>query len=240
MIASWPEPTLPIRLESGWAHVYMIALEKKLPDDQVAWLSAEEQARAARYRSPEHSRRFIAAHIQVRQILSSYEQVRPGELTFTTNEHGKPALVGSTRMQFNLSHTSGWALLAVTDSLPVGIDLESQRENVNHHGISNRFFSPAEVNALAALPENERLASFLSVWTRKEAYIKARGGGLSIPLTSFDVSVHIGNPVTLVDRGVPGSASGWSIYDIPLGDDFFAALAVNGSLEGIRSFRWPG
>jgi 4'-phosphopantetheinyl transferase len=230
--AAPPAPSL----EPGWAHVFRLTLD--LPAQRMqalhGLLSADEQERAARYHFDIDRRRFTAARGQIREILAAYLSMPAQDLAFFYNPQGKPSLPGG-RLCFNLSHTLGIGLLAVTQAQETGIDVEGVNRKVDSPGIASRFFAPAETNALFALPEADRARAFFDCWTRKEAYIKARGLGLSIPLDSFEVGLEPGKPPTL-----RAPDEGWSIYALDPGSGFTAALVVQGSLKGIRCWDWGG
>lgn len=152
-------------------------------------LSAEERQRGARFLHAEDRHRFLLTRASVRTVLSRYAPVAPQDWTFTANAHGRPAIATShphaADLCFNLSHTRGLIVLGVCRDRELGVDVENLRERLPSPGIAERFFSPQESAALAALPEPLRHERFFAYWTLKEAYIKARGRGLSIPLDHF-------------------------------------------------------
>jgi len=156
------------------------------------------------------------------------------ELAFDLNEFGKPELAGSEIM-FNLSHSHGLALFAVTRGRAIGIDIERIREEMTIGKIARRFFSPAEASALSALPAHQQAEAFFNCWTRKEAWIKARGQGLSIALNSFEVSLAPGEPARLrATRPDPEEASRWSLVALACEPGYAAALAVAGEIGNVR------
>ena len=233
---SWmPAPT-PAVLEPGWAHIFRLSLD--LPSTRLqalhVLLNSTEQERAARYHFDIDRQRFTAARGQLREILAAYLNRPAQSLAFDYNPQGKPSLP-ETGLRFNLSHTQGIGLLAVTDGQEAGIDVEGINRRVDSPGIVRRFFAPAEVDALFALPEAQRQRAFFDCWTRKEAYIKARGLGLSIPLDSFEVGLEPGIPPTL-----RAPDPGWYIYAIDPGPNFTAALVVEGAIQGMRYWDWGG
>lgn len=232
MFFPWPAPPCPLRLEPGWAHIFRFRLD--LDAARLAalgrLLNAEEQARAARYIPEDARRSFIAARGMMRTLLGAYQGQPPESLRFTLNPQGKPAQPGSG-LCFNLSHSAGLGLLAVTAGQEVGVDLESTRRPVEIENIARRFFAPQETAALLALPAAEQVRAFFTIWTRKEAYIKARGQGLSIPLDSFTVNTGMPPRLTVPDPG-------WTIHYIPTGPDYAAALVVQGELQGLRLWDW--
>ena len=232
--SEWTAPPHSLAVEAGWAHIFRLYLD--LPAGRLAalraHLSADELARAARYHFEIDRQRFTAARGQLREILSSYLGVRPESLTFTYNEHGKPALVeGEPR--FNLSHSQNRGLLGVLPGSEIGVDVEGVQRLVDYPNIARRFFAPGEVESLFQLPAEDQPLAFFNCWTRKEAYIKARGQGLSIALDSFEVTHAPGRPVNL-----RAPENGWSIYALDPGPGFSAALVVEGQLRGIRCWDW--
>jgi 4'-phosphopantetheinyl transferase len=216
--------------------VWRIALDQ--PADIVAdlrgVLAAAEIERAERFRVDLGANRYIVGRGAMRPLLERYTGVRAEELTFVHNEFGKPELPGSEIM-FNLSHSHGIALFAVTRGRAIGIDIERIREEVTMDKIAERFFSPAEASALSALPGHQRAEAFFNCWTRKEAWIKARGHGLSIPLNSFEVSLAPGDPARLLaTRPDPEEASRWSLLALDCEPGYAAALAVAGEIGEVR------
>lgn len=158
-----------------------------------ALLSRSERERAARFHFPEHARRFIAAHGRLRQVLAEVLQMPPGQLEFATGAHGKPLLAGAASasdIRFNLSHSGDWALIGWSRQRDIGVDIESWRPMRDEQALVRRFFSPAEIAAYAATDTELRSRAFFDAWSRKEAYVKAVGRGLGLPLDSFDVSLH--------------------------------------------------
>ncbi|NUN53352.1 MAG: 4'-phosphopantetheinyl transferase superfamily protein, partial [Planctomycetaceae bacterium] len=157
---------------------------------------------------------------------------RPEGLRILEDDLGKPRLggeCGQGRWRFNVSHSGGLWACAVALNREVGLDLEEIRPGRAVESIMNRYFSPAEAAALAALPGGEREAAFHRVWTRKEAWLKARGLGISIPLDSFEVSHGPGEARLLATRPDPGEAGRWTLRDLDLGPGYAAALCLEGT-----------
>lgn len=151
-------------------------------------LDAEERARAARFRFEHDRQSYIAAHALLRAMLSERLPVAPADWRFTVNPQGKPEVVtapGEPRLRVNLSHTRGLVAAALTVDHDVGIDVEWRARDGLTLELADRFFAPAEVTALEALPAERLNDGLFAFWTLKEAYIKAVGLGLSIPLDSF-------------------------------------------------------
>jgi len=185
-------------------------------------LSTEERQRAGRFRFVEHRRHYIACRGMLREILATYLDVFPSQIRFAYNAYGKPVVPGSD-VRFNVSHSDGWAMFAVTRGRDVGIDIERIEERFMQDQIPERFFSPREVETLRGSPPEQQTDAFFRCWTRKEAYIKARGLGLALPLDSFDVSLRPDEPAALL-RG----AGNWSVKELPAPDGFQAAVVSEG------------
>ena len=211
-------------------HVWRAALDR--PPDRVAALAAllspDERDRAARFHFARDRRRYTVGRGVLRRLLGAYLGVPGDGLVFSYGPQGKPALA-SGDLRFNLAHTGAVALYAVTRRREVGVDIEGFRPDFATDEIAERFFSDAERRALRALAPAERCRAFFSCWARKEAYIKALGGGLSIPLDGFDVSLAPGEPAALLaTRPIAADAARWTLAEIEAGPDAAAALAVEG------------
>jgi 4'-phosphopantetheinyl transferase len=149
-------------------------------------LNADEKARAARFYFDKHRRRFATTRAAVRIILARYLNIAPEHLEFTYTNHGKPSVVNSQKLQFNLSHTGDTALLAVGKGYPVGVDIE-QYSARPYEGIAKNLFSEKELADLHKAPASLKPALFFHVWAQKEAFIKISGLGLSYPTKEFTV-----------------------------------------------------
>jgi len=224
-------------LESGEVHVWRIELVQ--PDDVLDgfWttLGADETDRANRFHFEKHRRAFVAGRGFLRDVLGRYLNAKPESLRFYYGSYGKPALNGEhihTRLRFNMSHSHNLALLAVTENNQIGVDVEYMRADFATADIAQRFFSPAEVECFNALAEEERVAAFFRCWTRKEAFIKATGKGLSQSLDSFDVTLAPEAAAELL-RVDQEDASRWFLSDLDAGGEYAAALAVEGKVSKI-------
>jgi len=199
-------------------------------------LSADESQRAARFHFPEDRDRYIVAHGSLRNILSGYLDCKPNQLAFSTNKYGKPALE-RYHLEFNLSHSGDFALVAVAKDHKVGVDVERIRSDMEFESIARRFFSPSEVSEVLALPLKQRDLGFFNCWTRKEAYIKAQGLGLSLPLDSFDVSLTPNEPATLrATRPDSQEAARWTLSSPEVESNYRAAVAVE--MQGVEFRLW--
>jgi 4'-phosphopantetheinyl transferase len=202
------------------------------------YLSAEEKERAARFHFDRDRNRFVIARCTLRNILACYLQQRPSELQIQYGEQGKPALVPDSAgrsLSFNLSHSEDLAVLALAWDRNIGIDVERIRDDVEYEDIARSRFSKGEVNSLMALAPRDRTEGFFLAWTRKEAYVKARGGGLQVPLDSFDVNLKPGEPARFL-RGVDPR---WQIVDCSVEHGYPAALVYDGTPAYVRFLRCP-
>jgi 4'-phosphopantetheinyl transferase len=206
-------------------------------------LAREERARAERFRFAIHRARFIASRGILRDILGRYLRREPRALRFAYNGYEKPSLAEEGvdgPIFFNVTHAEAMALYAFTRLDDVGIDVEQMTsEAKDYEDIAAAFFSLAEVEQLRAVPEEQRQEAFLNGWTRKEAYIKARGLGLSLGLDQFDVALTPGAPAALLATREAGQEpSWWSLHALAPGPGFIAALAVQGRPSAIRCWQW--
>jgi 4'-phosphopantetheinyl transferase len=231
----------PARLKLDVNHVDVWRADLELGPPELyqlqKTLSPDELDRAARFHFPEDQQRFIAARGVLRYILARYLGRSPAELHFSYASFGKPSLASdcaADSLRFNLSHSGSMALYAVTRQREVGIDLERIEPKFAGDGIAEKFFSRNEVAKLRSLPANARLQAFFNCWTRKEAYVKARGAGLQIPLESFDVSLAPDEQGAFLSEG----ESGWSLQALALDPDYVGAVAVEGSGWQLRLWQW--
>ena len=204
-------------------------------------LAEDERARAERFVFQEDRDRFIAARGILRDLLARYLQCEPRDIEFSYGPRGKPAISGGESRQplcFNLSHSHGLAVIGIGSEREIGIDVERMRPEFAGEEIAKRYFSANEIAELTRLPAELRTEGFFLCWTRKEAYIKARGDGLYIPLDSFDVSLTPGKPTTLSSA----DASQWSIesFNPSLVSDpsYAAAVVAQGKDWTARYFEW--
>jgi 4'-phosphopantetheinyl transferase len=195
-------------------------------------LSADEHERAERFRFRKDREHFIAARGLLRILLGRYLDLPPRQLSFSYSPYGKPQLAGvsgGAALRFNVSHSHGIALYAVALGREIGVDVEYIRREVVGESIAEHFFSAREVASLRALPAEMQPQAFFNCWTRKEAFIKAIGEGLSFPLDEFDVSLVPDEPAALLNtRNGPLEAARWSLQALPVDEGYVAALAVEG------------
>lgn len=250
MQTEWIRPPKELDLTADRVDVWRVHLSSTTPNETS--LSAEERQRAARFHFDSDRDRFIVAHAGLRDVLSRYLQCEPSELNFSVNEFGKPSLTRSNdfsrsttevvttmEIEFNLSHSGDFALIAIARGRNVGVDVELIREDIELENLARRNFSQRENQELMTLPVEQQTLGFFNCWTRKEAYIKAQGLGLSLPLDSFDVSLAPNEPAILrATRPDAKEASRWSLHSLNVESDYAAALAVEGNALEIRCWDW--
>jgi 4'-phosphopantetheinyl transferase len=239
----WRPPSPHAILSRHEVHVWRASLDLTASHrESLSGISADELERAQRFHFEKDCARFIVARGLLRAILSRYLNVDPTHLRFHYTAYGKPALAtGFSRntLSFNLSHSDELALFAITHDREIGVDLERIRYDIADEQIAQRFFSPREIMSLRGLSVDRRSEMFFQYWTRKEAYLKARGEGLSFPLERFDVSLIRGDaakPICLADD-LQESAD-WHVQDLFAGAGYAAAIAVAGSGWRLSCWQW--
>jgi 4'-phosphopantetheinyl transferase len=227
-----PAPT-DLVLSSRDVHVWRASLEQPeaLIQQLAQTLSEDERTRASRFYFERDRKHFIVGRGLLRTILGCYLSLEPTQLQFCYGSRGKPALANmgdSDTLQFNLSHSHGLVLYAVTRDRKIGIDLEQIRPTSDVEKLAERFFSPREHAAIRSLPSSQKQEAFFHAWTCKEAYLKAIGEGLA-GLEQVEVSLVPGEPVRLLSTGEDSPASSrWSVQVLTPAPDYIAALAVEG------------
>lgn len=229
------------RLLTGEVHIWRVDLdcEAEVLRSLEAVLPPEERDRAARFKFDHLQRRWTAAHGALRIILADYVDAAPDELVFEEGAQGKPTLAGSSpAVEFNLSHSGSIALVAIASEGSVGVDVEIVRPNIDYLELSRRFFAPAEADEIEALPPDQRVAAFFACWTRKEAFVKALGTGLSTALDRFRVTVRAESAaeVVWVEEGLEVREH-WSLVDLSE-PGAAAAVAVRQPSAIVRCFRF--
>lgn len=200
-------------------------------------LSPDELDRSVKFHFAKDRQRFITGRGILRDILARYLDQAPAEFHFSYTSHGKPSLDHRSNpdgLRFNLSHAGNLALYAIARNREVGIDLEQIEPKFAEDGIAERFFSRNEVAKLRSLPASVWSQAFFNCWTRKEAYVKARGAGLQIALDSFEVSLAPGEEARFLSEG----EIGWSLEAFTPDRDHVAAIAAEGHDWRSRLWQW--
>jgi 4'-phosphopantetheinyl transferase len=242
----WATATDTLTLGKDEVHVWRASLN--LTDAPLRELSCvlapDEVARAARFHFRKDHDHFVAARGILRSLLGLYLGTNPARIRFAYNSYGKPSLEavsGEDALHFNVSHSNGLALYAFTRGREVGIDVEYARADFACKEVAERFFSASEVSALRALGTGDYTEAFFNCWTRKEAFIKALGEGLTCPLASFSVSLIPREPAALLSvEGRAVEPSRWSLRELHPGRGYAAALALEAAACSLKFYRWPG
>ncbi len=226
---AWPAgPSAPM-LSPDEVHVWAVPLAvgpQRLAELREL-LDEEERRRAARYAHVPSREQFIVSRAMLRTLLGRYLNRAPREVRFATGPQGKPVLPSPEGMHFNVSHTQGLALIAIARLGEVGIDVEQSRHCPTYLDMAERFFTPAEAAALRSLPADRSIEAFFHVWTRKEAFLKALGLGLSHGLERFEVAVPPEQPVRILHiDGDPAAGARWSLLELAPARGYVGALAV--------------
>ncbi|MGP0594055.1 4'-phosphopantetheinyl transferase family protein [Nitrospira sp. T9] len=212
-------------------HVWRVHLDRSPRQAALyrADLSEGERARAERYRLPHHQYQFISTRGILRNLIGHYVGIPPGTLGLENNLQGKPSLTEPPHpaLQFNVSHTSGMALLAFTVEHAVGIDVEQVNRNVSDQDIATRYFSPQEAAYLATLSPDKRTQEFLTYWTCKEAYLKMQGIGLSGGMAQCEIALdQDGLKATVRSTHEPDRGNDCLLFRINAGQTHIGALSV--------------
>lgn len=242
MIA-WSVPASLPPLVAGELHCWAASIAVCAPniDAWRALLSDEEQVRCAALQQVRDRDRFVVTHAIMRLLLAHYAHTPPSALGFSVGAHGKPALAAPDRaLNFNLSHSGDLVLIAVAD-VPVGVDVEAWAMDTSDHELGDMAgvaFSPLERETMRSAAEHDLRRVFFDTWTRKEAYIKATGDGVSGGLDHFDVSAVQGDAHLLADRHDAHAPARWTMRALDVAPGYSAALAwASGPAERARDVR---
>ncbi len=208
------------QIEDGRVDIWRARLDLHAPDLERLgqFLSADEVDRASRYHFSRDRENFVLVRGLLRLLLGRYLDIASEQIGFAYGARGKPrvANVSSPRiLEFNVSHSGELALLAITSAGRVGVDVEQVRMDFDYEEIADRFFSPAEKDLLSTLSEDIKRETFFRIWTRKEAYAKARGEGLALPMDQWEVTAEQEN--------------GWCLHSLIPMPGYAGAVAVEAS-----------
>lgn len=244
--AEWPDWTSAAlrSLDEQAVHVLRVPLRLSLPlqPDEWAPLDRDEVQRGRRYAFDPPRIRFVRCRSALRCALGRLISCAPEDVRFEHGPHGRPFLpseLNPAGLDFNVSHSGDWGLVAWTWRRTLGVDIECHDRRTTWRGLAERFFSPAEADALFALPDHLQLAGFYRVWTGKEAYIKALGRGLSFPLQSFTVSADPRTAPALLDvAGAADEAERWSLAALPVAANYSAMVLWDRGPAAVQRWTW--
>jgi 4'-phosphopantetheinyl transferase len=223
---------MPVRrsfeLSPSAIHIWPLRIEAS--DDVAAVaarvLAADEMSRAAKFEFHNLRQSFVITRGVLRHLLGRYLKLPPANVEFVYGSKGKPAIVSAAGLQFNLAHSDGMAVIAIAADCPIGVDLEYMRPIPDIQYLAQRFFCAEEAAELMSLLLSERQDAFFRCWTRKEAYLKAIGDGLSTPLNAHRVTVRPSDPARFIHFGQDrAAAEAWMLHDLFLAPNYAAALA---------------
>jgi len=201
-------------------------------------LSRDEWRRAQGFRFERDQRQFTLSHWALRTILSKYLKLEADEIEFTHNRFGKPRLVGYERLKFNLSHSGGMALVAIAENTEVGVDVEVLDGSIGFIGLAKRFFSETEYQEIVSSSGSEQSVAFFRCWTGKEAIVKAKGEGLSIPLDSFSISLTKSATQVVSLEMEEGGSSIWTLESLDVSERYFGSVAYEGRDRNVVVMDW--
>jgi len=232
----WSRPLAELPALQHNIHVWAVRLDDSSGDFNRELISPDERERAARFKFERDRRCYRVAHIALHDILRRYLPSDPPCVSFDIGANGKPILpqpLASSGVEFNLSHSNEMALLAVTHGREVGVDIEYVKEDFQFQEIAERFFTAREVAAMRGLPANLQRQAFFKCWTSKEAFLKAKGTGLSGALDEVEIAMSSDGQVSIT-----GKVPGWSLAALDSIDGYQAALVVAGAPVPICYYLW--
>lgn len=221
----------PVNLKQGETHIWYISLEAS-QEELIFFqkiLSSKEKEKAMRFHFEKHRKYFTIAHAVMRILLGSYLHKKTNDIKFTHGEHGKPFLEG---LYFNISHSHNKALLAVNFEHEIGVDIEFMRENIAWENIATRYFSQHEIAELSQVSNAQKKIAFFRGWTRKEAYIKATGKGLTTPLSAFYVPLWETTNLSICHN----TSQNWGLWHLDVGNDYAGAVVLKTSHLNLRKY----
>lgn len=239
----WQKTSEHIGLSLSQIHIWRASLDVDIDAEKAFWktLSEKERERAERFRFPIHRTQFIAGRGILRKLLGQYLRQAPETIEFEYGEQGKPFLAKanqrSSDLNFNISHSNGFAVFAFAQKMMFGIDLELIDPNIEFEVIAPRFFSKNEATTLFSLPVEKQPQAFFNCWTRKEAFIKACGGGLSMPLEQFEMTLLPEDlPKLLAIDWSQEEVVDWSVFSFLPEKNMVGALAVKAKKAEVLFF----
>lgn len=227
--------SLPVAIDPSEIHLWLVDYES-ISDEALhlayrELLSADERAQEPKYYFARDRRRYLVTRVLVRTVLSRYVPIDPRDWVFGTNAYGRPHALNpqaeDMRLTFNLSHTHSMIVLGVTVGRALGVDVENTRAREVSIGMADRFFSPLEAGELANTPSHRQQYRFFEYWTFKEAYIKARGMGLQLPLDKFSFDYPDDRRVRIaIDQELGDDPARWRFWQLQPEADYLLAVCA--------------
>lgn len=240
---SWRTPDTFPALAANDVHVWCVPLTADPPELKrlQQFLSSDETSRAERFLFEKHRHRFTVGRGYQRELLGRYLGTAPASVAFQYEGLGKPRLANtSAGFCFNFSNSGDLGLLAIALNVELGVDIEVIREVSDMPGLANRFFCGQEATFISAQPGSQRLAAFFRCWTRKEAYLKAIGKGLTVPLNQVVVSLEATDPAEIISIGDSADeAAAWRLAHLQPADGYLGAIALPRHGDALSCWSWP-
>jgi len=239
-LQSWLEASQSSTIDFGEVHIFCISMKQSdfCIREFSHILSSNEDRKRDRLHFPDDRDRYVIRHGALREILGSYLNIPACDVDIDYAKYGKPKTAensASSWLQFNLTSSRDLALIAVTCLNHIGVDIEYIIDDFPYMDVASKHFSSGEMKQLNSLPEESRKRAFFDCWTRKEAYIKARGEGLYNPLDRFEVSICPGDRAQLLQHDEdPKEALRWSLQNVDLGSQYAAAFAIEGQVSNYK------
>jgi 4'-phosphopantetheinyl transferase len=228
-------PTAPA-FEPDEVQIWQVPLANSAPESAWRILAHDEIAAARRFHFDRDRDRYVSCRAELRRLLSSATSTPAEKIRLACHPYGKPYLAENPHgLRFNVSHSIDIALIAIAMNSEVGVDIERINPDVDHHALAARFFTPAERQFLATVDIAAQQEAFYHCWTRKEAWMKAVGCGLSRPLEQFDVASSLGNPITRVHQ--PQDRTTWLMLELRPEPQTIGALVVEPTINTVRLWR---
>jgi 4'-phosphopantetheinyl transferase len=232
-----------IGVPAGRVDVWRVRLdEAAATDSEASVLSPDEIARASRFHFEKDRIYFTRCRSVLRHLLAGYLRIPATEIRFEYLPGGKPQLAAEQNplaLQFNVSHSANMALIAVGSENRLGVDIERIHDDIDTTSLAERFFSLRERAGLQTLPDHLRVPGFFACWTRKEAFLKATGDGLSFPLADFSVSTHPDLDPELEEiKGDAEAGKQWFLADLSVVDGYRATVALDRSYSRLETYAW--
>jgi 4'-phosphopantetheinyl transferase len=240
---SWLEAPRPTVFPAGRVDVWRVRLDEPAAvGSEAGVLSPDEIARAGRFHFERDRIHFTRCRSALRNLLAGYLAIPATEIRFEYLASGKPQLADQQNpraLQFNVSHSAGIALIAIGSEHRLGVDIEKIRDDVDTTALAERFFSLRERAGLQALPDHLRVPGFFACWTRKEAFLKATGDGLSFPLADFSVTTHPDSDPALEEiKGNTVVREQWFLADLSAIEGYCATVALERSHSRLETYAW--
>jgi 4'-phosphopantetheinyl transferase len=221
--------------------IHVWTLRTNTPCNEIArfeeLLAPDERSRAAQFRVSRPRESFILTRAALRHLIGQYLGQRPSSVSLQNGPHGKPTLSHNSELQFNVTHSGEMAAIALTQGCDIGIDIEQIRLFPDLEQVATRSFCYEEAAEINSLPAGERERAFFACWTRKEAYIKAIGVGLSRPLDTFRVAAKPDASENLLFlEDATNTSESWTLRDLQLGPDYAGAIAYNDRQRSLSIF----